>query len=298
VVNTTAWSSVGFVLRRPHRDALFEPFFGEMVAGMDSVLANRRLHVLVQVVSNRDDEFASYERWSRDPRVVAVALADLSADDVRFRLLAEYGLPGVIIGEPADAAGMAVVRTDNSAAMDDAVQHLVALGHRTIGRISGPNSFVHTHARTEAFTEAVAQFGATGLHEEGDYSTASGAATTRSMLESGSRIRPTAIIYDNDVMAVAGLDVVRKMGLSVPGDISIVAWDDSTLCRLADPPLSAMSHDVHEIGSLAAKALLNVLDGGQPTDTTASVPIFVSRGSTGVIAEAYAAAAVRGAGAA
>jgi DNA-binding LacI/PurR family transcriptional regulator len=66
----------------------------------------------------------------------------------------------------------------------------------------------------------------------------------------------------------------------VPDDLSILAWDDSMLCRLATPALSAMSHDVRDLGALAANALLAVIDGGDAQDVTAPLPVFVERGST------------------
>lgn len=70
-----------------------------------------------------------------------------------------------------------------------------------------------------------------------------GARATRSLLTAGGPDRPTAIVYDNDIMAVAGLSVAAEMGLSVPGDVSLLARDDSQLCRLTHPTLSAMSHE-------------------------------------------------------
>lgn len=261
---------------------MFEPFYGEIVAGLDSVLAARHIHVLMQVVGVRDEEIACYRRWSEDPRVVGVALTDLSADDARLALIRTSDLFGVVMGEPEDADGMSVVRTDNSAAMTSAVSQLVAMGHGTIGRVSGPKHLVHTRVRTEAFHAATARFGATSFQVEGDYSAASGADATRSLLSARRGARPTAIIYDNDVMAVAGLDLVHNLGLTVPRDLSIVAWDDSTLCRLASQPLSAMSHDINEIGQLAARALINTMDGRASTDVTAPLPVFVPRETTGV----------------
>src|SRR5690606_39639736 len=60
---------------------------------------------------------------------------------------------------------------------------------------------------------------------------------------------PTAIVYDNDVMAVAGLSAARQAGLAVPADLSIVSWEDSTLCRVTHPTLTALSRDAFRFGS-------------------------------------------------
>lgn len=82
---------------------------------------------------------------------------------------------------------------------------------------------------------------------------------TTAQLLAGHPVRPTAIVYDNDVMALSGMETIRKHGLSVPGDLSVVAWDDSAQCQLALPALSAMSHDVGRIGEIAAGAVLDAM---------------------------------------
>lgn len=87
-------------------------------------------------------------------------------------------------------------------------------------------------------------------------------------------------MYDNDIMAVAGLSVAAEMGLSVPGDVSLLAWDDSQLCRLTHPTLSAMSHDVHGLGADAARTLFEVITGEGSGSHPVPPPVLTPRGST------------------
>jgi DNA-binding LacI/PurR family transcriptional regulator len=270
--------TVGLILLRGRRDMLVEPFYGEVISGMESVLAPRGLNVLMQVVASSEEELACYERWAEQSAVAGVVLTDLGPGDQRPRLLAKYGFAGVILGDPEDSSGMAVVRTDDFGAMSDAVSQLADLGHRVIGRVSGPTRHSHTRARTEAFNSVVAARGISGILLEGDYTATSGAEATRQLLSLPGP--PSAIIYDNDIMAVEGLSTAQSSGVAVPEQLSILAWDDSTLCRIAQPPLSAMSHDVYEMGVLAAQGLLGVIDGHAPTIVTASQPTFVARSST------------------
>ncbi|MCT9138217.1 substrate-binding domain-containing protein, partial [Streptomyces violarus] len=93
---------------------------------------------------------------------------------------------------------------------------------------------------------------------------------------------PTAIVYDNDIMAVAGLSVAAEMGLRVPDDVSLLAWDDSQLCRLTHPTLSAMSHDVHGFGAEVARTLFSVITEGVGAAASHPVPtpVLTPRGST------------------
>ena len=82
---------------------------------------------------------------------------------------------------------------------------------------------------------------------------------------------PTALIYDNDVMAAAGSAVATGLGLAVPDDVSVVSWEDSALCRLTAPWLTALSRDPVAFGRLAARELTVLLDGGQAR--TVQVPL-------------------------
>jgi DNA-binding LacI/PurR family transcriptional regulator len=167
---------------------------------------------------------------------------------------------------------------DNGGAMHESVAYLVGLGHRRLARVSGPAALAHTHTRTEAFLAECAARGATGTVVEGDYSEESGARATRSLLGRGNA--PSAIIYDNDVMAVGGLAAAHEMQVDVPASLSLLAWDDSALCRLSRPALSAMSLDVHAMGALVGDCVLNLLADGPATVHVAPPLQLVVRGTT------------------
>ena len=269
---------VGVVLRRA--DGGVDPFFVEMIAGMEDVLHPRGVQVLVQTVPDAESEIRAYESWARSGAVSGVVLSDLIVGDVRADLLTTLGLPHVTLGEPESDTGGAVVRTDNERIMADAVARLTALGHTTIGRVSGPQNLIHSPARGRAFVAAMRANGGVGISGTGDYSAASGDEATRRMLAEDPR--PTAIIFDNDVMAVAGLETALALGVRVPEELSILAWDDALPCRSATPELSAMAHDVREVGALAGRELLGVLDGHAPNDVVAPRGSFIARGTTTV----------------
>jgi DNA-binding LacI/PurR family transcriptional regulator len=106
-----------------------------------------------------------------------------------------------------------------------------------------------------------------------------GAGAARRVL-TGSR-PPTALVCDTDVLAVAALAAARELGLAVPGDVSVVSWEDSDLCRLVRPALSAVWRPLAELGGLAASVLEALLAGEEVGDVCASRPKLVTRGSTG-----------------
>jgi DNA-binding LacI/PurR family transcriptional regulator len=134
--------------------------------------------------------------------------------------------------------------------------------------------------RIAAFREA---FRGHGLGEpqvvETDYTWEEGARATRALLSR--RDRPTAITFDNDVMAVAALNVAQEMGVAVPGGLSIVAGDDSQLCVLVRPALTALSWDIQAYGVRTARVLLDMIDGRSPGSQQHSAAHLVVRASTG-----------------
>ncbi|WP_235856818.1 LacI family DNA-binding transcriptional regulator [Occultella glacieicola] len=275
---TQGVGAVGFMLARPARLLGIEPFHMELIAGIEERLGGEGHSLLLHVVPDIEAEIAVYRRWAEGALVDAVIVTNLLRDDRRLEVLTEIGLPTVVVGGPRRDLPFTNVWIDNAQAMRDAVAHLAGLGHTALARVSGPSGLAHTRARTEAFEQECTARGLTGVVVEADYSEESGARATRSLL--GRAGAPSAIVYDNDVMAVAGLGVAAELDVAVPGSLSILAWDDSTLCRLASPPLSVMSLDVHGMGALAADCVLNVLAGGPVLSHVAPQPHLVPRGST------------------
>jgi DNA-binding LacI/PurR family transcriptional regulator len=271
--------AVGLTLSRPARILSIEPFFMGLISGFEAELSARSYALTLQVVSTPDNEVEVYRRWWGERRVDGVFVTDMRDGDVRIPVLEELQLPAVVIGGPGDTGSVAQIWSDDAGAVTEAVRYLVALGHRRIARVGGLPDLLHTQTRTRAFTEVCASLGLeSAVTVPCDYTGEEGGRATRRLLIDAAR--PTAIIYDNDVMAVAGLGAAKDLGVAVPAGLSLIAWDDSTLCRLASPALSVMSVDVHEFGVIVADSVLRLLDG-EPVGRRMSPPArFVPRGTT------------------
>ncbi|MHC3469592.1 LacI family DNA-binding transcriptional regulator [Streptomyces sp. 7R007] len=272
---------VGLAICRPARLLGLEPFYMEFVSGVESVLTERSCSLLLRLVRNVEEEAGLQEAWWRGRRIGGSILVDFRLDDPRVEAVRRLGMPVVAVGHPSLTGGLTSVWTDDASAVTEAVRYLAALGHRRIARVGGAAALGHTATRTAAFDEAARVLELAGAWQlTTDYSGEAGARATRSLLSASEPDRPTAIVYDNDIMAVAGLSVAAEMGLSVPGDVSLLAWDDSQLCRLTHPTLSAMSHDVHAFGADAARTLFQVILGERPASHPVPTPVLTPRGST------------------
>lgn len=251
---------VGLVLCRPARTLGLEPFFMELISGVEAVLSAKSYGLTLQVVSDAQAEVALYRRWWGERRVDGVLVCDLRDEDPRIPALEELKLPAVVIGGPGHTGRIPCVWSDDAAALVETVEYLHALGHRYIARVGGIPELLHTRIRTEAFVAVCDRLRLTEATSlTSDYSGEDGARATRRLLSSARR--PTAIVFDNDVMAIAGLGVAQEMGLQVPTDLSIVAWDDSALCQLVHPPLTALRRDIPAYGAQAANLLLASVAG-------------------------------------
>lgn len=272
--------TIGLVLSRAPRDLGVEPFYMQFLSGVEQALAARSFGLLLQIAPDRDSEVGTIEKWRMSRRVDGVLLTDVGVDDPRIALSRlDPSLPTVVVGDPSVAQGLSCVWTDDATPTTTVIDHLARLGHRRVTRIAAPGRFAYTSIRDRAFEAAALAAGmhASILHT--DLTPDSGARETRALLASSAP--PTAIVFDNDVMAVAALTVVNDLGLSVPGDVSIVAWDDSPLCSLVTPAITAVGRDIAALGAHAAGRLLELIDGAASATFQDATPTLRVRASTG-----------------
>lgn len=268
----------GLVLARRPQELENESFFLRFITGIESELAKRSYSLLLQVVPDVNAEVEAHRRWRASRRVDGVIVVDPRRDDPRIDSLRRAGLPAVVSGDTRYSHGLANVWTDDVAAMREAVDYLVGIGHRRITRICGIPGLAHTEVRNQAFQTAIEEADIEGAILESDFTKWSGATATRRALSQ--RHRPTALIYDNEIMAMTGLNVAAEMGITVPSQLSIIAWDESAISDLTVPALTAVSHDVVALGACVAQLLFDVLDGADARTVLGSVPHLVVRAST------------------
>ncbi|MEY9846764.1 LacI family DNA-binding transcriptional regulator [Streptacidiphilus sp. MAP5-3] len=213
--------------------------------------------------------------------------ADTTADTTRYDKLQGQGVPFVMINGYSERISAPFISPDDRAAMWMAVRHLAGLGHERIGLAVGPSRFVPVLRKEEGFTAALGEV--LGLSEEEGrgliqhslFTVEGGHAAANVLLDKGC----TAIVCGSDLMAFGAIRAARARGLTVPGDISVVGFDDSPLIAFADPPLTTIRQPVESMGAAAVNVLLEEI-GGNPAQRGEFVfqPELVVRGSTGSVA--------------
>jgi DNA-binding LacI/PurR family transcriptional regulator len=279
--------AVGLVVARPPETLGADPFFPAFIAGIEAALAPLGQALVLQVVPDRGREVESYRRLAADGRVDGVFLTDLRVGDPRPALLGRLGLPAVVIApscaDHAEHSAIACVCVDDRPGVTAAVEHLVALGHRRIAHVSGPAEFVHSRSRREAWAGALRDAGLRpGPAVESDFSAAGGAAATARLLDLAEP--PTAVVYANDLMAIAGAALAAGRGLDVPTDLSVTGFDDTEVAAHLRPALTTIRTDAFGWGRAAADRLTRLVAGTEtikPADNpTMPPPRLVVRDST------------------
>lgn len=176
--------------------------------------------------------------YSNNPHVVAA--------------LRELNLPATCVGPMPEGETGAVVRIDESAAARELTEHLIGLGHRRIGVIRGIENQEATHIRFAAFADAMAAAGLTVKDRwvmPGDFLFESGFAAGEAFFASSDR--PTAIFAANDDMAAGLVTAAREAGIDIPGELSVVGFDDSSVAVRMRPLLTTVRQPIREFGERA-----------------------------------------------
>jgi DNA-binding LacI/PurR family transcriptional regulator len=273
--------SVGLVLARPAELLAVDPFFPAFIAGIEAELSARQASLVLQVVPDVGGELAAYRQIAADNRVDGVVLADLRVADPRPDALAELGLPAVTLGRTDGRRRCPAVVLEDVAGVVASVEHLAALGHERVAFVSGPDLFLHARNRRQAWRSTLQRLNLRDdLTVDGDFSGASGAAATAQLLTRRSSAQPTAIVYANDLMAVAGVAEITRRGRRVPDDVSVVGYDDIAVAAHMHPALTTVMQDATAWGRAAARAVFDLVEDGIADDVELTPARLVVREST------------------
>ena len=239
------------------------PFFSTILDAIEREAARRGYGVLVANRFSRGDPLA-LRNYFVSNRADGLLLLDGSIDREQLLELtrAPINLPLIVACEAIPGAPFRTVRTDNFYAAEQATRHLIDLGHRQIGHISGPAGNVLTGERAGGFTAALAQANIELRAEwvfEGGFGMDDGARAGRHWL--GLTQRPTAIFAGNDESAIGFISEIGKAGFVCPGDVSVVGFDDLGMSAYMLPPLTTMRQPREALGRLAAEALIDLIEG-------------------------------------
>nr|WP_230417197.1 LacI family DNA-binding transcriptional regulator [Micromonospora tarapacensis] len=203
------------------------------------------------------------------------ALADASHE--HYRRLTDRGLPVVLVNAGVDALGFPRVSTDDAVAVEQAYGHLHSLGHERIGLVLGPEDHVPSQRKLTAMRPVAGWADDVEWVERSSFSMEGARVAATKLVDRGI----TGIICASDVLALGAIRAVRRLGRSVPDDVSVVGYDDSVFMTCTDPPLTTVRQPIETMGQAAVDLLVTQIEGGGVlTDELLFEPELVVRGST------------------
>jgi len=262
-------------------------FINEVQKGILSVCTDEGYDIVVHPCEFGSEHLVDdVQRFVRRSKVDGIImLPPVSEITELVEAIEAWGIPYVRFSSELSATPWRLVVTNYGPAVTDMTNHLVELGHRDIGFISGPRDNVSSQKRQQAFVEALAQHGLTLRSEfvaEGEFTYESGVRAARELLSK--KERPTAIFAANDEMAFGVMNVANALGIAVPGDLSVVGFDGTRFATFVIPSLSTIHRPSREMAGLGARKLLGFINGGveaaRSFESMVS-PTFVPRESTG-----------------
>jgi DNA-binding LacI/PurR family transcriptional regulator len=249
------------------------PFFPELIRSFETQASQQQYDLLLTSTDYLTSRMTTCLRRMLERKVDGVAMMTSEMDMSLIKELGRRGVPLVFMDVGQVGPKMSHVAIDYANGVKQAVDHLVALGHKQIGFISGPLDLHSARTRRQAFLDAVRGHGLSPdkrLIREGTH-TAEGGQKAMAALLRLSR-HPTAVVSSNDWTAIGALHAIHAAGLRVPADISLVGFDDIPLVSYTNPSLTTVRMSAADVGSTAFDALFKLIGGERLEGDVYQVP--------------------------
>jgi DNA-binding LacI/PurR family transcriptional regulator len=253
-------NSIGVIIVEPTGKVFNDPFFSEVLRGINAGLAERRLQLAMLLPQSTEEE-GRLEHYLVDGHVDGAIIVSLHGDDPLPERLHARGVPVVVAGEPPRGARVNYVDNDNHGGAMAAVSHLIGLGRRNVALINGPLEMPAAASRRLGYLDALRAAGIEPrpeLEAAGDFTREAGLRALRELLERCPEI--DAVFAASDLMAAGALEGLCTAGRQVPAEVAIVGFDDSAVALSTVPALSSVRQSVEMMGRELVSVLLQAVD--------------------------------------
>jgi LacI family transcriptional regulator, galactose operon repressor len=258
---------------------IYDLYFSAILSGVAEAAYDHDLRLLLSPTQHDHAREASLlERLTRDVTDGALIVLPEESSPELARVMSDAH-PIVIVDPllPLDDR-IPSVAVDHRAGADDAMRHLLDLGHRRIGAVTGPPGWVATEARRKGYRAALAHAGIAfdpALEVASDFERAAGASAAAMLLSLPEP--PTAIFAFNDAIAVGTMRAAHERGVRVPDDLSVIGYDDIAYATMVGPMLTTVRQPLGDLGRTAVNLLLRLLErpSSQPRQIELSTRLVV-----------------------
>lgn len=239
---------------------ILTPFHATLAKGVQDAAEKLGYGVFVFNSDEQPEKEARYLHQLRAHQLEGLMIVPTARTRENLSMVGQ--LPVIELDRTSGSPGVHSVMVENAPGARQAVEHLIAHGHRRIGMIAGTQTVTTATERLEGYRQALIQAGlkpderlvVVGHHKE-----EGGRQATHTLLSLPRKLRPTALFAGNSEMAAGTVLAIRELGLKIPTDISLVTFDDTRWAQLMDPPLTVVAQPAYELGYLACETLISLL---------------------------------------
>lgn len=259
------------------------PFYDKLIKGIQDVV-NLKEYELIIFCDSGQKPGTSYNFLS-ERRVDGAIIISPNITDEQVLNLANKKLPMVVLDRKITANNLCSVLVDNRKGTQDAVKHLINLGNKKIGFISGPENSFDNNERLKGYIDTLKSNSIELVDKyilKGKFTEESGYEVVKKYLSENKDI-PTAFFSSNDEMAVGAIKAFQENGIRVPEDVAIVGFDDILIASYIQPKLTTVRRPMYELGSFSAHMLISMLAGKPMNSSLVLSTELVVRESCGSI---------------
>ncbi len=262
--------NIGVVIPHTGSYSMASAYWPTLLTAITEQAAARGLNVVLSTARSEEDVDSAYKSVLRGRRVDGLIVG---AEQFGLKQLAELlvkEFPFVMVGKGA-LSGHYYVDVDNAGGAAEMTRHLVALGHRDIVMLAGPEHLPAAGQRVAGYRAAIAEAGLVPRVQHCAYQTESAAQqTVDALLRQASR--PAALFVAAGDFMTPTLRAISGLGLAIPSDLALATFDDHPLYEVFSPAITAVSQPIHDLGQAAVEMLFTLMDGRTPEPASRVLP--------------------------
>lgn len=269
--------TIGIVMKNSSKESIHTSFFPEVVRGISSLCNKHDFSISLTTGESEEEIFQDTVKMVRGKRVDGLIILYSKKDDKVVPYLIESGIPFVVIGKPLIESGKIMfVDNDNVQAAQEATEYLINLGHQRIAFIGDDSQFEVAEARLNGYSQAMKANDLDiidGYIKNIQFEPDQGAQVISELMSLDQQ--PTAIVITDDLNALITLAVLSAKNIKVPGDMSVVSFNNSIHSRVSNPPLTSVDIQIFQLGYEAANCLLELIEDPQMFRKSVIIPTVI-----------------------
>ena len=266
-LSTSRVDALGLIITAPYAELARDAFFLQLIAGVERMLAESPVVLVLKIVESFEDELTAIRQWHGESRVDGLILVNPRPEDPRPELTNRLEIPTVFIGKPGTNEPFSSVFIDDALVMDTLIEDLAARGTRRV-------AYLHSHAH---YSHGEARLAALRRHREGLTAIDHG-IPSNSITEAHAAIRDfvsmldltpaTTFVCESEDLTLATLRALQDLEINVPADAGVVSWESSPGLTLRSPAVSTLERSPADMGEAAVELLRDMRDNPGPEPRT------------------------------